>query len=92
MLFFGNKTGFAPETTLVKGGSARIALLFRLRRAWLVAWRSLLHGDVPFGAFWWGWRETPWTPSGFEGWTTGKRRAILPDRAERKNDSKARDA
>jgi hypothetical protein len=83
VFLFGNKTGFAPETTLVKGGSERIALSFRIRRACLVAWRALFHGDVPFGRFWWGWRETPWTPSGFEGWTTGKRRPILPPRRRR---------
>jgi hypothetical protein len=80
VLFFGNQTGFAPEWTLRKGGSVRIALLFRLRRAALLAIRALLHGDVPLGTFWLGWRETPWTPSGFEGWTTGKRRSILPSR------------
>jgi hypothetical protein len=28
---------------------------------------------VPLGTFWFGWTETPWTPSGFEGWTTGKK-------------------
>lgn len=78
VLLFGNRTGFAPETTLVRGGSARVAMLFRLRRALLLAVRSVLRGDVPLGAFWFGWRETPWTPSGFEGWTSGKRRRIIP--------------
>jgi hypothetical protein len=28
---------------------------------------------VPLGAFWFGWGETRWTPSGFDGWTTGKK-------------------
>lgn len=78
LLLFGNRTGFAPETTLIKGGSARLALLFRARRAALLTLRSALLGDVPLGRFWFGWRETPWTPSGFQGWTTGKRAAILP--------------
>jgi len=78
LLLFGNRTGFAPETTLIKGGSARLALLFRLRRAGLLTLRSALVGDVPLGLFWFGWRETQWTPSGFEGWSTGKCRAILP--------------
>jgi hypothetical protein len=76
---FGNVTGFAPEWTLKRGGSSRVALLFRLRRAILLALRSVLVGDVPLGSFWVGWSETPWTPSGFEGWTTGeKARPILP--------------
>jgi hypothetical protein len=78
VFLFGNNTGFAPETTLIKGGSTRIALLFRLRRAVQLAVRSVLVGDVPFGKFWFGWRETEWTPNGFEGFTTGKRRSILP--------------
>jgi hypothetical protein len=79
LLLFGNITGFAPEWTLKRGRSVRVALLFRLRRALLLAVRSVVVGDVPFGAFWFGWSETPWTPSGFEGWTTGKKpRSIVP--------------
>lgn len=78
VFLFGNNTGFAPETTLIKGGSARIAITFRVRRALQLAIRSVVYGDVPFGKFWFGWRETPWTPNGFEGFTTGKRRSILP--------------
>jgi hypothetical protein len=83
VLLCGNITGFSPEWTLKRGGSVRIALFFRLRRAALVMIRSVLYGDVPLGTFWFGWRETPWTPSGFEGWTTGRRpRSILArDRA-----------
>ena len=38
-------------------GSERIAVLFRLRRAVLLAARSVLVGDVPFGRFWFGWRS-----------------------------------
>jgi hypothetical protein len=78
VLLFGNVTGFAPETTLIKGGSVRIALLFRVRRFCSLLVRSIVFGDVPLGRFWWGWRETPWAPSGFEGFTTKKRRGILP--------------
>jgi hypothetical protein len=79
VFLFGNVTGFAPESTLIKGGSERIAITFRLRRALLLAARSVLVGDVPFGKFWLGWRETPWTPSGFEGFTSKKKpRSILP--------------
>jgi len=79
VLLFGNITGFSPETTLKRGGSVRIALAFRVRRALLLAVRSVVVGDVPLGWFWLGWRETTWTPSGYEGWTTGERpRSIVP--------------
>jgi hypothetical protein len=79
VFLFGNVTGFAPESTMIKGGSERIALLFRVRRAVLLAARSVVVGDVPFGKFWLGWRETPWTPNGFEGFTSKKKpRSILP--------------
>lgn len=78
VLFFGNRTGFAPEWTLIQGGSKRIAILFRIRRAFLLAVRSVWRGDVPLGTFWFGWHETEWTPNGFEGWTTSKSpRSIL---------------
>jgi cellulose synthase/poly-beta-1,6-N-acetylglucosamine synthase-like glycosyltransferase len=81
VFLFGNVTGFAPEQTLIKGGSQRIALLFRLRRACLLALRAVLVGDVPFGRFWFGWHATRWTPNGFEGFTSGKKpRSILPPR------------
>jgi hypothetical protein len=73
VLLFGNVTGFSPECTLKRGRSTRIALLFRVRRAFLLLLRSVTCGDVPFGAFWFGWGETPWTPSGFDGWTSGKK-------------------
>ena len=79
VFLFGNVTGFAPESTLIKGGSERIALTFRLRRAMLLAARAVLVGDVPLGQFWLGWRETAWTPNGFEGFTSKKKpKAILP--------------
>jgi hypothetical protein len=73
VFLFGNATNFAPEWTLKRGGCVRIALLFRVRRFLALCVRSLVYGDVPFGSFWFGWRETRWTPSGFEGWTTGRR-------------------
>jgi hypothetical protein len=79
VLLFGNITGFSPEWTLKRGKSVRIALLFRLRRALQLAMRSVVRGDVPLGPFWLGWGETRWTPSGFEGWTTGRRPpSIIP--------------
>jgi hypothetical protein len=77
-LFFGNSNKFAPEWTLKAGRTERIALLFRTRRFLALSVRALVCGDVPFGRFWLGWHETAWTPSGYDGWTTGKRRAIIP--------------
>jgi hypothetical protein len=82
---FGNWTNFAPEWTLIKGGTARIAILFRVRRFLALCVRAVIYGDVPFGAFWFGWRETPWTPNGFTGWTTGKKPPpIVPRRGSRR--------
>ncbi len=79
LLIFGNATNFAPEWTLMKSGCKRVALLFRVRRFMALCVRSVVYGDVPFGGFWLGWEETPFTPSGFSGWTTGKKpRAIVP--------------
>jgi len=78
VFLFGNPTNFAPEWTLMKGRCERIAILFRLRRFFLLCVRSWMRGDVPLGWFWLGWAETPWTPSGYEGWTTGRKpRSIL---------------
>lgn len=77
VFLFGNVTKFAPETTLIRGGSKRFALLSRVRRAFALVVRSAVYGDVPFGAFWLGWGETSWTPSGFHGWTQGKRPTFL---------------
>jgi hypothetical protein len=73
VLLFGNVTGFAPEWTLVRGGSSRIALAYRARRALLLGVRAVRRGDVPWGGFWFGFGATRYTPSGYEGWTTGKR-------------------
>ncbi len=76
VFLFGNCTKFAPESTLIKGDSTRVALLARLRRVLVLTVRSAIYGDVPLGAFWLGWGETPWTPSGYLGWTTGKRPSL----------------
>lgn len=75
LLGFGLNTGFAPEETLERSGTGRLALAYRLRRLVLVAWRALRHGDVPPGGFWFGWNETPWTPSGYTGWTNPARKS-----------------
>lgn len=77
VFLFGNVTKFAPETTLIRGGSKRVAILARVRRVVVLALRSAIWGDVPFGAFWFGWGETVYTPSGFHGWTSGKRPSLL---------------
>lgn len=80
LFFYGNSTKFAPEWTLKKGGTVRIALLYRVRRFLALCVRAIRVGDVPFGSFWWGWRETKWTPNGYEGWTTGKSTVLVaPD-------------
>jgi hypothetical protein len=69
----GQPTTFVPETTARASGLSRFALAYRVRRAFLLACRAIVFGDVPLGAFWLGWSETPWTPNGFDGWTTGAR-------------------
>jgi len=74
---YGNPTNFAPEWTLMKGRCERIALAYRLRRFLALSVRSVVRGDVPLGWFWLGWAETAWTPSGYEGWTTGRKRRWL---------------
>jgi hypothetical protein len=69
LLLCGVNTGFAPESTLIKSGTGRVALWYRLRRALLLAIRAVTVGDVPLGWFWLGWEQTPWTPNGYQGWT-----------------------
>jgi hypothetical protein len=73
VFWLGQPTNFMPESTARASGLSRFALVYRLRRAVLLACRALIFGDVPVGRFWLGWRETPWTPSGFDGWTSGVR-------------------
>jgi hypothetical protein len=74
LLLFGLNTNFAPEETLVRTGTGRVALAYRCRRALLLAVRAVRHGDVPLGRFWLGWNETRWTPSGYAGWTNPARK------------------
>jgi hypothetical protein len=69
---FGEPTTFAPERTLLRSNLSRFAVAYRLRRALFLAARAAIHGDVPLGSFWFGWHRTPFTPSGFEGWSSGK--------------------
>lgn len=69
LLLFGVNTGFAPQETLIRSGTGRVALAYRFRRALKLSVRALRHGDVPFGAFWFGWHATPWTEDGYTGWT-----------------------
>jgi hypothetical protein len=69
---FGEPTTFSPERTLLRSRLGRLAVAYRLRRALLLAARSARHGDVPLGTFWLGWHRTPFTPSGFDGWGSGK--------------------
>ncbi len=65
---------FLPEKTLIAGGGQRVAFWYRTKRFWSLCWRSLRHGDVPFGSWWWGFKEhLPYVQSGFYGWTTGKK-------------------
>ena len=74
IFLFGLNTNFAPEETLERTGTGRVALAYRCRRAVLLAVRAVRHGDVPLGRFWLGWHETPWTPNGYRGWTNPARR------------------
>ena len=69
---FGEPTTFAPEVTLLRSNLSRFAVAYRLRRALWLAARSAVYGDVPLGTFWLGWRRTPFTPSGFDGWSSGE--------------------
>lgn len=77
LLLFGVNTNFAPEETFIKGHLPRIALAYRARRALVLAVRAVIYNDVPLGWFWFGWHETPWTPSGYDGWTSGKGRRVM---------------
>jgi hypothetical protein len=73
---FGNGLNckFLPEETLIAGGGQRVALLYRCRRFFSLCVRSILYGDVPFGTFWWGFKEhEPYVSSAFTGWTSGKK-------------------
>jgi hypothetical protein len=78
VFLFGVNTGFSPEQTHIRGKAPRFALAYRCRRALYLAVRSVIHNDVPLGWWWFGWHETELTPSGFDGWTTGKKRVMYP--------------
>jgi len=78
VFLFGVNTGFSPEETHIRSNAVRVAIAYRLRRALYLAVRAAIHNDVPLGWFWFGWRETAWTPNGFEGWTSGKKRVLKP--------------
>lgn len=78
VFLFGVNTGFSPEETHIRSRLPRVAIGYRLRRAGALAIRAIVHNDVPLGWFWFGWHETAWTPSGFEGWTSGKKRVLKP--------------
>ena len=72
----GVNTNFAPESTLIKAGVGRVALLYRFRRLARLTLRSAMYGDVPMGTFWFGWHETEWTTDGYTGWTDPSARPI----------------
>ncbi len=80
IFLFGAKTNFAPEETLIRSKTSRLALAYRFRRAFALAWRSVTRGDVPLGTFWFGWYETPYTENGYAGWTTDRKipATVLP--------------
>lgn len=83
VLLFGLKTGFAPEWVLARGQTSRIALAYRLRRFLRLCWRSAAGERIPFGAFWFGWQETPWTTNGYTGWDGVKSAHAAPVAASR---------
>ena len=68
LLGSGVNTHFAPEQTLIRAGTGRVALAYRLRRVYRLSWRALRRGDVPLGKFWFGWQRTRWTDDGYRGW------------------------
>ena len=76
----GKRVQLAPTASLAGRPhliDARSPLLSRVRRAVVLAVRAAVIGDVPFGLFWFGWGETPWTPSGYQGWTSDKKPTLL---------------
>jgi hypothetical protein len=85
VLLFGVDTAFTPERTLIRGITGRIAIAYRIRRALYLSVRALIRGDVPFGSFWFGWHETPWTYNGYAGWGVrgGRRMPALKPRPVR---------
>jgi hypothetical protein len=71
---FGLNCKFLPEDTLIAGRGQRIALLYRFRRFVSLLIRSIRYNDVPFGLWWFGFKEhEPYVQSAFQGWTSGKK-------------------
>jgi Glycosyl transferase family 2 len=66
---FGVNTHFAPEETIQASKVGRIALAYRICRFTKLSVRAVRYGDVPFGWFWFGFHATPYTASGYAGWT-----------------------
>lgn len=83
VFLFGVNTHFAPEETLEASNTGRIAIAYRVRRCYRLALRAVRQGDVPLGWFWLGFGETPWTASGYAGWTNPARRLAVKRRAAR---------
>jgi hypothetical protein len=81
LLLFGVNTNIAPEETFITGHLPRIDNEYRIRRAIALAVRAVIHNDVPLGWFWFGLHETRWTPSGYDGWTSGKGHRVMYPRA-----------
>lgn len=82
LFLFGVNTHFAPEETIEASRVGRLALAYRCCRFFRLAARAIRYGDVPFGAFWFGFGATPYTRSGYAGWTNRKnwigRGGVLP--------------
>ena len=71
VFLFGLNVKFYTSNTLIRSRAQRIAIAYRARRFLSMSWRSIRHGDVPFGWWWFGWYEKPeyGLTNGFTGWT-----------------------
>jgi len=73
VLWKGNNVKFTPASTLITGGSQRIAIAFRVQRFLSMCIRSLRYGDVPFGLWWGSWYErVPYVRNGYADWSNKK--------------------
>jgi len=73
IFLYGQNSKFVPQDTLISGRSQRIAIAYRVRRFLSMCVRSVRYGDVPFGSWWFGWKEyEPYVKSGYNNWTSGK--------------------
>ncbi len=77
IFLFGSNTRFAPESTLVEGGTVRMALSYRAKRMLTLAVRCATHNDVPMGMYWIGWKENEWVNSGYDGWAVERSPCII---------------